>query len=180
MYKENETERVNGKETKNILVETVDELEEEEALPPIDEPEEKEEKVLSPAQKQVDAIEDYSDDEWEKQQQQQQHTKPKRLVTAVRIPNGWSVRPSEYGMRGPLPTCQGCKGRIKRDAICIRHKFMKRKQYNYFTIYQYHCKVPCLEKVDKEHLKRLTQKHWTDKRVTTVVKKLDKKLGLSP
>ena len=45
---------------------------------------------------------------------------------------------------------------------------------------QCHCRVDCLARAERSELKKLTQKHWTDQRVATVVGKLDKKLGLSP
>ena len=96
-----------------------------------------------------------------------------------RIPPGWSVRSEGSGARGPLATCRGCRGKIRRDAKCLRHGYRKQTSHLFQTVDMYHCRVSCLEKVKKSELKKLIQKHWTDSRVTTVAEKLDKKLRLS-
>lgn len=114
--------------------------------------------------------------EWTDQDQR----KGKHSAKKERIPVGWSVRSEGSGTRGPLPTCKGCKGKISRDAKCIRHSDKKNSSHKFTTVDQYHCKVGCLSKVKRAELKKLTRKHWTDQRVATVAKKLDSKLSLSP
>ena len=97
-----------------------------------------------------------------------------------RIPPGWSIRMKRFGKRGPLPQCKGCRGDIKRDATCLRCSYTAKRWHSYPTVDQCHCKVGCLQNLDKTVLKKLTQKHWTDQRVATVTQKIDRKMSLSP
>lgn len=105
--------------------------------------------------------------------------KSTRLSTKERVPEGWSLRPKGRGSHGPRPQCKGCHGKIKYANKCLRHKYTKKGHF-YPTIDQFHCKIGCLENIYRQPLKVLTMKHWTDKRVAKLVKKLDKKLNLSP
>lgn len=146
-------------EKKTVKVETVKDSSEDEA-----------ETIKDTSTDKVEAGRNTSEDELPKE-------KVSPLVT-VRIPSGWSSRAEGSGRRGPLPTCRGCKGKIRRDGKCIRHSY-KKKFHTFSTIEQYHCRVVCLEKANRTALKKLAAKHWTDKRVATVVKKLESKLRLS-
>ena len=104
--------------------------------------------------------------------------KPAQSSTG-RVPEGWSQRPKGSGARGPLPTCKGCKVNIRRATKCMRHRW-KTRGHMHATTDQFHCKVGCLKKVDRASLEAMVTKHWTDKHVEIVVKKLDRKLNLSP
>ena len=119
--------------------------------------------------------------DWASDEETQLKKTMKLKKTKARIPPGWSVRPEGSGTRGPLPRCKGCKGKINRDSKCIRLKKYKSSfSHVHQDVWQCHCRVDCLARAERSELKKLTQKHWTDQRVATVVGKLDKKLGLSP
>jgi hypothetical protein len=149
------------------------EIEEEQAVEQLSIDSEKERSDDKRNKDEIDPIEDSSMDETPLRIPRM------RLTTKLRIPRGWSQRPKESNTHGMQPKCKGCNHPIGRQKKCLRNRYFKRPGDKYLETDQYHCKVACLQAADRQELKKLTKKPFTDKRVAKVVKQLDKKMGLS-
>jgi hypothetical protein len=103
----------------------------------------------------------------------------KHMDVDQRQKKGWSQRPKGIGKLGPLPKCKGCGLPIGRKKKCLRHHVTK-IGHKYPTTNQYHCKIKCLKNAERDALKALTSKHWTDPIVANIVRLVDKRMNLSP